>query len=193
MNTNRNLAWRLNWYRQSELEGSLLLGRMVGLVEDQHVAHCLTTHAAEEAEHSRLWAEVIKELELPHIRILRSYQSFYLNHSGPPKSLLEVLCFTQIFERRVHARFTSESADPNLPEPAHRAYERMIEDEKDHLGWVAHWLRGQPDAVRLMQNYQKIDHEVFNQLLPYEQHLYDIPGLGKESDIAACQLHAAHD
>ena len=27
----RNLAWRLNWYRQSELEGALLLGRMFAL------------------------------------------------------------------------------------------------------------------------------------------------------------------
>ena len=179
---NRNLAWRLNWYRQSELEGALLLGRMVGMASDAHLARSLTTHAAEEAEHSRLWAEVIKELQLPHIRIRRSYQSFYLNHAGLPKSLLEVLCFTQIFERRVHARFTLETTDAETPEAARRAYERMIEDEKDHLGWVAKWLRDQPEAVTLMQKYQRIDQQVFEELQSYEQHLYNIPGLGEEPE-----------
>src|SRR4051812_36041093 len=101
----RNLAWKLNWFRQSELEGSLLLGRMVGTVEDHDLAQRLTKHCSEEAEHSRIWSDVIEELGLPHIRIFRSYQSFYLQKSGPPATLLEVLSFTQIFERRVHRRF----------------------------------------------------------------------------------------
>src|SRR5437016_4974746 len=98
----RNLTWKLNWFRQSELEGALLLGRLVGTVEDGDLAARLTKHCAEEAAHSRLWAGVIRELGLAHVRIFRSYQSFYLAHSGRPATLLEVLCFTQIFERRVH-------------------------------------------------------------------------------------------
>ncbi len=185
-----NLAWKLNWFRQSELEGSLLLGRMVGAVEDPHLVQRLTGHCAEEAEHSRIWAAVIQQLELPVIRIFRSYQSFYLRHSGPPATLIDVLCFTQIFERRVHRRFHEEMAAPGLPEPARLAFAKMIEDERDHLGWVAAWLKRQPEGDDGLRRYATIDRQVFVELQPFEHCLWRIPGLGRErSEERTAALH----
>jgi hypothetical protein len=90
--TEKALAWKLNWFRQSELEGALLLGKMVRTTTDPWLIEQLTKHCSEEAVHSRLWSEVIKELELPQIRILRSYQSFYI-------SLFSSAEFTNIFRR----------------------------------------------------------------------------------------------
>lgn len=177
----RNLAWKLNWFRQSELEGALLLGRMIGGVGNGYLAAQLTKHCAEEAEHSRLWADVIGDLGLPHVRIFRSYQTFYLQQSGPPATLVEVLCFTHIFERRVHHRFHEELRRPDTPPAARSNYERMIEDEKDHLTWVAAWLRGQPAAAECLALYESIDRTVFQTLLPFEQRLWAIPGLGREN------------
>lgn len=185
----RNLAWKLGWYRQSELEGSLLLGRMVGQTDDPYLIERLTKHCAEEAYHSQLWEEVIRELELPHIRIYRSFQSFYMHQTKPPASLLEVLCFTQIFERRVHKRFIAEAADPATPEPARRAFLKMIEDEKDHLGWVGLWLKEQPGAHECLERFDQADRAVAAELLPYEDHIYDIPDLGTEPTGTACELH----
>jgi len=177
----RNLAWKLNWFRQSELEGALLLGRMVGTVESRDLGLRLIRHCAEEAEHSRIWAEVIDELNLPHIRIFQSYQSFYLQRSGPPATLLEVLSFTQIFERRVHRRFHEELRDFDTPAPARAAYTRMIEDEKNHLAWVADWLRTQAGAQDCLEHFEEIDRAVFQQLLPFEQCLWEVAGLGRET------------
>src|SRR5687767_12476569 len=148
-----NLAIKLNWYRQSELEGSLTLGRLTGRVSDPHLIFRLTRHCAEEAEHSRIWADTITALGLPVIRIRRSYQSFYLNHGAAPASVLEVLCFTQIFERSVHRRFTAELRDAATPAAARAACKKMIEDERDHLGWVAAWLRTQADARSCLRHY----------------------------------------
>ena len=176
----RNLAWKLNWFRQSELEGALLLGRMAGTVGDGGLVARLTRHCAEEAEHSRLWCGVIEELGLPQIRIFRSCQSFYLDVSGPPRTLLEVLCFTQIFERRVHRRFHGESRDPATPAAARAAYERMMEDEKDHLAWVAEWLRERAGAADCLHRYGEIDRAVVCRLQPFEQCLWAVPGLGCE-------------
>jgi hypothetical protein len=122
----RNLAWKLNWYRQSELEGALLLGRMVRVATDGDLIAKLMKHCADEARHGELWSECLRELGLPYVRIHRSYQSFFLEHRGTPASLTEVLAFTQIFERRVHKRFTDELADLALP-PAGRA-----RDLRDH-------------------------------------------------------------
>jgi tRNA isopentenyl-2-thiomethyl-A-37 hydroxylase MiaE len=176
-----NLAVKLNWYRQSELEGALMLGRLVGRVGDARLITKLTKHCAEEAEHSRIWMETIGALGLTVVRIKRSYQSFYLDHSGVPGSVLEVLCFTQIFERRVHRRFSEEERAPETPEAVRRAYRKMIEDEKDHLGWVAEWLRGQPGAAECLRHYQEIDRRVFEEIRPYEGCLRTVPGLCDET------------
>jgi len=178
--TIRNLTWKLNWFRQSELEGALLIGRMVGTVRDRELAARLTKHCAEEAEHSRLWSEVIAGLGLPHVRIFRSYQSLYLRHGGGPSTLLEVLCFTQIFERRVHQRFHEELRRTDLPLAVRRAFARMIKDEKEHLAWVAAWLRSQPGASDALRRYEQIDRAVYAEFQSFEQCLWKIPGLGRE-------------
>lgn len=175
-----NLAWKYHWFRQSELEGALLLGRMAGVVEDAQLLARLTQHCAEEAEHSRIWSEVIADLDLPAIRIFRSYQSFYVEHAGPPARLLDVLCFTQIFERRVHRRFHEEMHRADTPAIARRALARMIEDEKGHLSWVADWLRQQPGADAELRRFEAIDRQVFSELEAFEQSLWTIPGLGRE-------------
>ena len=181
----RNLAWKLNWWRQSELEGSLLLGRMVALAGSSDLCARLTRHCAEEAEHSRLWADTLAELGLPHVRIRRSYQSFFLRHTGAPGTLLEVLAFTQVFERRVHRRFHEEVRDPVTPRTAMRAYAQMMEDEKDHLAWVASWLSEQPDAGRELARFERVDRLVFAELQPSQDRLWEIPELGEEVEVEA--------
>src|ERR1700730_10038627 len=177
------LAWKLNWFRQSELEGALLLGKMVRTTTDPWLIQQLTRHCAEEAEHSRLWSNVIKDLGLPQIRILRSYQSFYIARSGFPGSLLEVLCFTNIFERRVHRHFLAELKDPRTPAQAKKAYQRMINDETEHLGWVAFWLRGQPDSSEQLKRFAAIDRQVFDEINSKRDRLWEIPSLGDENNI----------
>jgi len=177
----RHLAWKLNWWRQSELEGSLLLGRMVGLATTRELCQQLTRHCAEEAEHARLWSDVITELSLGHVRIHRSFQSLFLEHSGPPRSLVEVLAFTQIFERRVHRRFHEEMRQPGLPPAATRAYAKMIEDEKGHLSWVADWLAKEPQAPAELRRFEAAERAVVAAIRPYEGRFWEIPGLGEES------------
>jgi hypothetical protein len=176
----RNLAWRLNWYRQSELEGALLLGRMVRAANDSFLVQKLTRHAADEARHAAIWADAIAEASLPTIRIFRSYQSLYADHGGTPVGMQEVLAFTQIFERRVHKRFTGELHQSDLPAPARKAFEIMIADESDHLEWVLDWLRTQTDSESLLQKYQSIDLAVYRAVLPYENRLWEVTGLGEE-------------
>lgn len=178
----RNLAWRLNWYRQSELEGALLLGRMVRVASDSYLVERLTRHAVDEARHSLIWAEAISECQLPFIRIHRSYQSLYGKHGGLPAGMVEVLAFTQIFERRVHKRFTTELQATNLPPPARRAFETMISDEADHLEWVLRWLRTQAGSEELLEKYRLIDLAVFQEVLSYEDRLWEMDGLGEQLD-----------
>lgn len=187
----RNLAWKLNWYRQSELEGALLLGRMVRVATDGELIAKLMKHCADEARHGQLWSDCIRELRLPYVRIHRSYQSLFLEHRGTPTSLTEVLAFTQIFERRVHKRFTDELASPELPAAARATFEQMIRDEKDHLEWVHEWLKPLPDAPALLKKYVEIDLALYHQLRPFLDHLWDIPGVGEELPAVPCESLSA--
>lgn len=182
MNTvDRNLAWKFNWYRQSELEGALLLGRLVRHAPDAELTLRLLKHCADEARHAQLWAECLDALALPHVRIHRSYQSLFADHGGTPANLTEALAFTQIFERRVHKRFSAERAAPGLPAVALATYDRMIEDEKDHLAWVHDWLASRPEAPALLARYQAIDDAVYQAVLPHEHAIWEIPELGEET------------
>jgi len=176
----RNLAWKLNWWRQSELEGSLLLGRMAARVPDRELCRLITKHCAEEAEHSRIWTEAITSLDLPHVQIHRSYQSLFMEQTAPPHSLLEVLAFTQVFEKRVHCHFHEELRRPALPEVVRRAYQRMVEDEKGHLSWVAAWLSVQPGATGCLERFALADRAVLGAIASYADRLWEVPGLGLE-------------
>ena len=123
----RNLAWRLNWYRQSELEGALLPGRIIRQARDPYLIGQLTRHCADEAR-PWLWERTLLRLGLPAVRIFRSYQSFYLDDTGLPGSIEEVLALTHVFEHRVHAQFTEELNQPGtaaIVERYRRADERV--------------------------------------------------------------------
>jgi hypothetical protein len=186
----RALAWLLNWYRQSELEGALLLGRMVRLTDDPCLIAELTRHAADEARHAWLWQRAIAALGLPSVRILRSYQSFYVTEGVMPQRLTEVLALTHVFERRVDIEFAEQVRDRDFPEPAVRTFKALLHDEQRHLSWIAEWLARQADAPPLIERYSEIDRRVSTSLRPFRERLWDVPGLGEE--LKEAYVLAAH-
>jgi tRNA isopentenyl-2-thiomethyl-A-37 hydroxylase MiaE len=176
----RSLAWRLNWYRQSELEGALLLGRMIRQANDAHLVHELTKHCADEARHAWLWQRTLAALSLPSVRIRRSYQSFYAEQVGPPRTLAEVLALTHVFEHRVHRHFSDERRRVDLPHAVRHTYGILLRDEAAHLDWVARWLANQSGVEDIVRRYRIADARVVRRLRPYADRLWDIEGLGEE-------------
>jgi hypothetical protein len=180
MQAQRSLYWRFNWYRQSELEGALLLGRMVQQVADPFLVEQLTKHCADEARHAWLWTRTIKTLGLPSVRIRRTYQSFYRAEISPPRTITELLALTHIFEQRVEQHFTDELRRAGLPDLAQRTFGVLLRDEQDHLEWIDDWLSAQPDANAILKRYRTADERVVQRLAPYRERLWDIEGLGEE-------------
>ena len=180
MRDRRALAWLLNWYRQSELEGALLLGRMVRYADDPAVVGELTRHAADEARHAWLWQKTLTRLQLSPVRIHRSYQSFYASEGAAPQRLAEVLALTHVFERRVDREFSEQLGDPELPEAVHRTFRALLRDEQRHLDWIATWLREWSEHQPFVDRYSAIDARVAGMLRPYRDCLWNIPGLGEE-------------
>ena len=180
MRDRRAASWLLNWYRQSELEGALLLGRMVRHADDPYVIAELTRHAADEARHAWLWQRTIAQLGLAPVRILRSYQSFYASDGAAPQRLAEVLALTHVFERRVDMEFAEQLRDPSLPGAMTRTFTALLRDEQRHLNWIAAWLADRPDLQPLLDSYFEVDRLVARRLRPFRDCLWEVPGLGEE-------------
>jgi hypothetical protein len=180
MESQRNLRWKLNWYRQSELEGALLLGRLIRHATAPELIAQLTQHCADEARHALLWQRALGALHLPAVRVFRSYQSFYQDETEPPTTAVEILALTHIFEQRVHRRFTEESKQPGVPQVVLRTYSAMLRDEQGHLDWVSRWLARCDDAAEHLERYRLADERVYRRLAPYANRIWDIPGLGEE-------------
>ena len=176
----RSVAWRVNWYRQSELEGALLLGRMIRHVTDPYLVGRLTRHSADEARHAWLWARTLEKLDLPVVQIRRSYQSLYLEEIPAPRGLAAVLALTHVFEHRVDRHFTSELTQPGLPAAVRHTLRVLIRDEQAHLDWIGRWLAARPGAEEMLARYQRADERVARRLAPYRERLWDVPGLGAE-------------
>jgi tRNA isopentenyl-2-thiomethyl-A-37 hydroxylase MiaE len=176
----RSLAWRLNWYRQSELEGALLLGRMIRHVSDPYLVGRLTRHSADEARHAWLWARTLERLDLPIVRIRRSYQSFYLDEISAPRGLADVLALTHVFEHRVDLHFTSELTHRDLPVDVRHTMTVLIRDERGHLDWIGRWLAARPESTAIVDAYRRADQRVARRLAPYRERLWDVTGLGEE-------------
>jgi tRNA isopentenyl-2-thiomethyl-A-37 hydroxylase MiaE len=180
MRDRRAVSWLLNWYRQSELEGALLLGRMVRHADDPAVIAELTRHAADEARHAWLWQRTIAQLDLAPVRIFRSYQSFYAGDGVMPQRLADVLALTHVFERRVDEEFGEQLNDATLPDAVVRTFKALLRDERRHLGWIAAWLADRPDLRSLLEHYREVDRGVAGRLRPFRDRLWDVPGLGEE-------------
>src|SRR4029077_20244357 len=167
--TDRELTL-LNFYRASELQGGLILGRLVEHVRDPELIVRLTEHSAEEVVHAQLWTETIVAVGGRPRPTSDTYQARYAAAIGTPTSLLEVLALTQVFERGVYRHFVAHLRRPGTHPIVQETLRRMLADERGHLSWVREWLDSRPDAQRaavpvLMRRYSAVDADIRKQLL----------------------------
>jgi len=109
-----NDLWILSYYRESELAGGLVMGRLARETDDDDLRVHLTEHCAEEAHHAWLWTETILKVGGTPKRVAETYQTRYYAEIGMPASLLEILTLTQVFERRVIRHFRAHLKWPDV-------------------------------------------------------------------------------
>jgi demethoxyubiquinone hydroxylase (CLK1/Coq7/Cat5 family) len=160
----------LNFYRASELQGGLILGRLVEHVRDPELIMRLTEHSAEEVMHAQLWTETILAVGGRPRPTADTYQARYASAIGTPTSLLEVLALTQVFERGVYRHFVRHLRRPGTHRCVQATLRRMLDDERGHLAWVQEWLEQHTGTRRatisaLMGRYREVDAAIYAQLL----------------------------
>ena len=167
--TDRELTL-LNFYRASELQGGLILGRLVEHVRDPELIVRLTEHSAEEVMHAQLWTETIVAVGGRPRPTADTFQARYASAIGTPTSLVEVLALTQVFERGVYRHFVQHLRRPGTHRCVQATLRRMLDDERGHLSWVQDWLNRQTGSRRaaipaLMHRYAEVDARIHAQLL----------------------------
>jgi hypothetical protein len=173
----RELA-ALNFYRLSELHGGLVLGTMARLTRDARLTRQLLRHAAEEVMHAELWTRAILRVRGRLHSVPATYQAYYARELGPPRSLLQVLALTQVFECRVFDHFSLHASRPHTHPIVRETLETMLEEEQGHLRWVREWLdreeeRRPGSVTAVMARFEAADRRIYPRVLAdYGWHPY---------------------
>jgi hypothetical protein len=174
-------AWLLNFYRNSELHGALLMGRLARTVSDNDLLVEMTAHCATEARHAAMLSRTIASAGGRLDPSIAPIQEHYSSAGGVPPSLLEVLVLSETLERRVRASYHRHLAHES-PHPAALETLGAIVGEMEakhgaeHAGWIDQALdrMDQEQVDRARQKWQAIDERVAARL---EQSLDDRFGI----------------
>ena len=180
MEISENDLWILSYYRESELAGSLVMGRLARETDDDDLRVHLTEHCAEEAHHAWLWTETILKVGGTPKRVAETYQTRYYHEIGTPTSLLEILALTQVFERRVIRHFRAHLKWPNTHPEVAATLKRMIEDELGHITWVKDRLdryaaeKGESIVAETMRRFTEVDERVYEAAMRYRDNAREL-------------------
>ena len=159
--------WLLNFYRNSELHGALLMGRLARTVSDSNLLVEMTAHCATEARHAAMLSRTIAAAGGHLDPAIAPIQEHYSAEGGVPGTLLEVLVLSEILERRVrasyHRHLAHESPHPAAVETLGAIVAEMeAKHGAEHAGWIERALEqmNADEAGKARQKWQAIDARV---------------------------------
>ena len=170
MEITENELWLLSYYRESELAGALLFGKLARRTSSDDLRVRLTRHCAEEAMHAWLWTQTIVEVGGTPRRVAETYQTRYCMEIGLPSSMVEILALTQVFEKRVMHHFREHMNRPGTHPAVVATLQRMIDEEQGHIGWVRDDLdryereHGEEPVEETLRRFEEVDRRVYAEL-----------------------------
>jgi hypothetical protein len=169
--TEREL-WLVNFYRNSELHGALLMGRLARTVSDNTLMVEATAHCATEARHAAMLSRTIAAAGGRLDAAITPIQEAYSAEGGVPASLVEILVLSETLERRVrdsyHRHLAEESPHPGVVETLGAIVAEMeAKHGSEHAGWIEEALnRMDPAEVEAARRtWQDVDRVVAARLL----------------------------
>jgi hypothetical protein len=157
--------WLLNLYRNSELHGALLMGRIARSVSTPEVLVGSTRHCATEAKHAAMFTELLASLGGIIDPSADAIQTHYSRDGGIPKELIDLLVLSEILEARVLTSYREHLERTDVHPQIRRTLEAIIKEEEAHSGdqgWAEHWLATLPeDRVTVAkEKWEKVDQKV---------------------------------
>lgn len=163
--TDREL-WLLNFFRNSELHGALLMGRLARTLSGTELLANLTRHCATEAVHAALLSELIQELGGDLVPGIAPIQEYYSHDGGMPKELIDLLVLSETLEHRVLASYQEHLKGATVHSRTRQVLGQILEEEQQHGGnedaWLEKALRHMPEeeVARSRKKWQEIDRNV---------------------------------
>jgi bacterioferritin (cytochrome b1) len=172
-------------YRNSELHGALLMGRLARSVTSVDVLVGATRHCATEAHHAALLTEVIAKLGGVIDPSTETIQMHYSRDGGIPKDMVDLLVLSEILEARVLASYREHLQRSDVHPNVRRTLQQIIQDEEAHSGehgWAEQLIAGMlPEQVAATrEKWRDIDQKVAAQL--HSRLASDFPEEGAHSE-----------
>ena len=171
MDTTEREVWILNFYRNSELHGALLMGRLARTLSDTELLVRVTEHCATEARHASLLSSAIAELGGQIDPRVTTIQERYSSKGGVPTALVDLLVLSEVLEHRVLHTYREHAARADahpIVQRTLRAILHEMEEEHggEHAGWIDEVLERQPrDLVETAQRkWRAVDEGVVAEL-----------------------------
>ena len=177
--TEREL-WLLNFYRNSELHGALLMGKLARSFNDTELLVNLTRHCATEAHHAALLSEAVAAVGARLDPRTETIQDHYSQAGGIATQLVDLLVLSETLEKRVLTSYRAHLQRADVHPVVRQTLERILHEMEDgeHEGWIDEWLKKLPanqveaaeEKWRVMDKRVALELEQFvNQRFPKEE------------------------
>ena len=185
MSANARELWLLAFYRNSELHGALLMGRLARSYTDPILATNVTHHCATEARHAAMLTDALAALGSPVNLETGTIQERYGEAGGIPTDLTNLLVLSEILEKRVLASYRTHLARRDVSPIAHRTLAAIVsemEQEEDgtdpHAGWIDRALDDMPaqTVAAAKERWRRVDADVSAALLRLLDERFKEPG-----------------
>lgn len=176
---NDNELWLLSFYLYSEIQGALFFGRLAQTIPPGLIQREITRHFADESQHARYWTDCIAGLGREPVKVNSAYQDKYFKEIGVPKSMMEVLAITQVFEVRAIRQYGLHLQVPHLHPVIEETLNKIMKDEQWHLSWVDDALEDMKQQYTsekismTMKKFRQIDQKVYEETTKEHQSKID--------------------
>jgi hypothetical protein len=160
--------WLLNFYRNSELHGALLMGKLARTIADPDVVVHLTRHCATEAKHAAMLSDAIADAGDRIDLTTGTIQEAYARAAGVvPTAMVDLLVLSEVLEHRVvdsyRAHLERSDVHPVVRSTLTAIVQEMEEEHgEEHAGWIDEALDRMPaDQVRAAKDrWRAVDRQV---------------------------------
>jgi bacterioferritin (cytochrome b1) len=172
--------WLLNFFRNSELHGALLMGRLARSLSGTELLTNITRHCATEAHHAALLTEVIADLGGEVDPKTGAIQEHYSREGGIPKVLVDLLVLSEILENRVLSAYREHLNSADLHPKVRVVLEEILREEEEHGAgentWLEQTLRkySVAEVVDSRRRWSEIDRKVAGQIYSQLDSLFPV-------------------
>jgi hypothetical protein len=149
MTVSERESWLLNFYRNSELHGALLMGRLARTVAAPEVLVPATRHCATEARHAAMLTDTLHAMGAAIDPRIETVQEHYAAKGGVPTALVDVLVLSERLERRVLTTYRAHVARAGTPAAIVGTLSEILremeaEDHGETGSWIERALERRP-------------------------------------------------